>query len=97
MRSLKNILFVLAAFAWLMVTSHCRLESVPGFEFLACLTESNCHGEQSSEKSDDAGCCSVEKSEYKTQQFRAMLPSQQYPQTPNLYGTATMKKWKVLS
>lgn len=75
MRSLKNILFVLAAFVWLPMTSHCRLESVPGFEFLACLTESSCHGEQSSEKPADAGCCSVEKSEYKTEQFRVMLPS----------------------
>jgi hypothetical protein len=28
--------------------------------------------------------------------IRKMLPSQQYPQTPNLYGTASMKKWKVL-
>lgn len=29
--------------------------------------------------------------------IRRLLPSQQYPQTPNLYGTATMKKWKVLA
>ncbi len=28
--------------------------------------------------------------------IRKVLPSQQYPQTPNLYGTASMKKWKVL-
>jgi hypothetical protein len=25
------------------------------------------------------------------------LPTQQYPQTPNLYGSTSMKKWKVLS
>lgn len=77
MRSLKNILFVLAAFVWLPMTSHCRLESIPGFEFLACLTENNCHGEQSSQNPapEDAGCCSVEKSEYKTEQFRVTLPS----------------------
>ena len=56
------------------MTSHCRLESVPGFEFLACLTESSCHGEQSSEKPADAGCCSVEKSHYKTEQLRVTLP-----------------------
>jgi hypothetical protein len=32
--------------------------------------------------------------------FKAMrqaLPSQQYPQTPNLYGSTSMKKWKVLA
>jgi hypothetical protein len=28
--------------------------------------------------------------------IRKVLPSQQYPQTPNLYGTKSMKKWKVL-
>ncbi len=32
------------------------------------------------------------------QWFRAVrraLPSQQYPQSPNLFGTAAMKSWKV--
>jgi hypothetical protein len=28
--------------------------------------------------------------------IRQALPSQQYPQSPNLYGTSSMKKWKVL-
>ncbi len=28
--------------------------------------------------------------------IRKALPSQQYPQSPNLYGTRTMKRWKVL-
>ena len=27
--------------------------------------------------------------------IRKALPSQQYPQTPNLYGTKSMKAWKV--
>jgi hypothetical protein len=27
---------------------------------------------------------------------RAALPSQQYPQTPNLYGSSTMKRWRAL-
>lgn len=29
--------------------------------------------------------------------IRAVLPSQQYPQAPNLFGTTSMKKWKVLA
>lgn len=29
--------------------------------------------------------------------IRKVLPSQQYPQRPNLFGTATMKGWKVLA
>ena len=28
---------------------------------------------------------------------RAALPSQQYPQTPNLYGSRSMRRWKVLA
>jgi metacaspase-1 len=28
--------------------------------------------------------------------IRTMLPSQQYPQTPNLFGASVMKLWKVL-
>ena len=29
--------------------------------------------------------------------IRQALPSQQYPQSPNLYGSALMKKWKHLA
>ena len=29
--------------------------------------------------------------------IRAVLPSQQYPQSPNIYGSRAMKQWKVLS
>lgn len=29
--------------------------------------------------------------------IRKVLPSQQYPQSPNLYGSASMKKWKIFS
>ena len=28
---------------------------------------------------------------------RRMLPSQQYPQSPNLFGSSSMKRWKVLA
>ena len=80
MRSLKNILFVLAAFAWLPMTSHCKLESVPGFEFLACISETNCHGESKPQGTvpEQSGCCSIEKSHYKSDQFRVTI------QTPEM-------------
>lgn len=73
-RFLKSILVVLVALAWLPMTMHCRLESVPGLEFLACLTEGDCHTEQSSDRSDD-DCCSVEKSDYRISQTRLTLPA----------------------
>jgi hypothetical protein len=28
--------------------------------------------------------------------IRKVLPSRQYPQTPNFYGSTRMKRWKVL-
>jgi len=76
-RALRNILIVLVAVVWLPMTMHCRLETVPGLEFLACLTDGDCHDEQSSDRGD-TGCCSVEKSQYKTEQHRLTL------QPPNL-------------
>ena len=29
--------------------------------------------------------------------IRKVLPSQQYPQSPNLYSSSSMKRWKVLA
>jgi hypothetical protein len=29
--------------------------------------------------------------------IKKVLPSQQYPQTPNLFGSQSMKKWKVFA
>jgi hypothetical protein len=74
MRAFRSTFFVLAAFLWLPVSAHCRLETVPGFEFLACLTEGTCHDNKSSDRGD-SGCCAVEKSQYKTQQPRLTLRS----------------------
>ena len=82
MRLIKKILYVLAAFAWLLMTSHCKLEVLPGLEFLACVSESDCHGNESPD-GDNAGCCAVEKSDYKTEQFRVTSPS------PNFLLVAT--------
>ena len=44
-------------------------------------------GEASIEQSDPLGCNKI---------YRKALPSQKYPQTPNRYGTKSMKAWKVL-
>jgi hypothetical protein len=65
---------LLLALAWVPLMSHCKLESVPGLEFLACLSDGDSHGEQSSD-CDDTGCCSAEKSLYKTEKSHLALPS----------------------
>ena len=72
-RSLRNIWFALAALAWLSMSMHCQLETVPGLEFLACQTATP----QSNPNSHcgDNGCCAAEKSQYKSEQLRVSLPS----------------------
>lgn len=74
LRSLKNILFVLAAFAWLLGTAHCKLEALPGFEVLSCQSENGCHDEKDAAH-DDVGCCLMEKTQYKSASMRIVPPS----------------------
>jgi len=54
---------------WLPVTFHCELESIPGLEFVRCVSDT-------SDRSDcgDDGCCAVEKSQYKSEQHRQPIP-----------------------
>jgi len=72
----RNILVVLLAVAWLPMTAHCRLEIVPGLEFLACQSESE---SSDNESSDCAECCSVEKSQYRIGQHRLMVAPPNLP------------------
>jgi hypothetical protein len=71
-RNFRSIFFALAAFAWLPVSAHCQLETVPGLEFLACKTTAPASNPDS--HCGDDGCCSAEKSEYKSEQLRLTLP-----------------------
>ena len=54
---------------WLPATLHCQLESIPGLEFVRCASDtpdqSDCSGD---------GCCAVEKSQYKSEQYRQTVP-----------------------
>ena len=70
-RYFRNIFFALAAFLWLPVSAHCQLETVPGLEFLRCASDT----QTAQGHCNDSGCCSAEKSQYKTEQARATLPS----------------------
>jgi len=76
-RFLKNIFVVLVAVVWLPLTMHCQLEPLPGLEFLICQPDRDSQGKQSSD-CGNTGCCSAEKSHYKTEQHRRTL------QPPNL-------------
>jgi hypothetical protein len=54
------------------MSMHCQLEGIPGLEFLACQTTAPASNPNS--HSCDSGCCSAEKSEYKSEQLRLTLP-----------------------
>jgi hypothetical protein len=71
-RTLRRVMVLLLALAWVPLMSHCKLESVPGLEFLACLAEGDSHDEQSSD-CEDTECCSAEKSLYKTEKSHLVL------------------------
>jgi len=73
-RRLRNIVFVLAALLWWPASVHCQLETVPGFEFLSCETDSSTsHG-----TSDDCdNCCAVEKAQYRIDNAKLSIPTPQ--------------------
>ncbi len=73
-RFLRKTLLVLTALLWLPVSNHCKLEVIPGLEFLACCT----HAGQTPHQDDDCksdGCASVESGLYKTED-RSIATSQ---------------------
>lgn len=56
----------LLALTWVLLTSHCRIEAMPGFEFLRCATDVHA-SDKANEGGDpckDAGCCSIESAQY---------------------------------
>ena len=65
MRKLRNILFLLLAFAWAPITWHCNLEVLPLLDFLACCAHDQVVPHQDSDCDED-GCALVESGNYKT-------------------------------
>lgn len=63
MRLAKTALIVLLGFAWLPLTAHCKIETIPGFEWLACQPAGDTQSTPSSHC--DPGCCSVESSSFR--------------------------------
>jgi hypothetical protein len=64
-RSVKAMLALLLALAWVPLTSHCLLESACGFEFLRCAADTQ-GSPANPDHCGDNGCCSVEEASYQT-------------------------------
>jgi hypothetical protein len=61
-RSVKTMLALLLALAWAPLMSHCALEIIPAFHWLACKSGGN--SEPGTTSHCGAGCCAAETSSY---------------------------------
>jgi hypothetical protein len=59
---------------WVPLTMHCRLESLPGMEFLVCCPHEDASPHQDSDCDDDV-CAVVESASYKTENNRVVIPT----------------------
>lgn len=66
---LKTIFVFALALAWVPLTSHCKLEGLPGLSFLACESKD-------AQKPDcgDSGCCDFEFTEYRSDSIKVTCP-----------------------
>lgn len=53
----------LLALSWALLTSHCQVEAMPGFEFLRCAPDSH-QSDESGDPCKDNGCCAIESAQY---------------------------------
>lgn len=67
---------LLVALAWVLLTSHCRIEALPGFEFLRCATDVHepVESENGGDPCEDAGCCSMESAQYHAPRQQELTP-----------------------
>ena len=81
---LFQILLTLSLVAlWPLATSHCRLEQLPGLEFLTCVGERVTEAHPDKDCETD-GCASVESGFYKVEDGRPMLPPPSLVSSPLL-------------
>ena len=72
-KPLRTLLTLLLVALWPLATSHCRLEQMPGFEFLACADETAAAPHQENGCKTDS-CASVESGFYKTEDGHQVVP-----------------------
>ena len=62
----------LLALTWVLLTSHCKIEAMPGFEFLRCAA--NFQASNEGDPCKDAGCCSIESAQYQAPRQQEVAP-----------------------
>ncbi len=67
------MIVALLALAWVPLTSHCKIEALPGFEFLRCLTDAQTANE-GGDPCQDGNCCAVESAKYQSPRQQEVVP-----------------------
>lgn len=75
-RTIKIAMVSLVALTWVLLTSHCKIEVMPGFEFLRCATDIHAPAESESggDPCKDSGCCSFESAQYQAPRQQEAAP-----------------------
>ena len=75
-RTIRITMVSLVALTWVLLTSHCKIEAMPGFEFLRCATDVHTPAESESggDPCKDAGCCSIESAQYHAPRHQEIAP-----------------------
>jgi hypothetical protein len=87
-KSLRTLLTLLLVAVWPLVASHCRIEQLPGFDFLACAGEDADATQQEDCETDS--CATVESGLYKTEDGRQTVPTPPASLSPIL--TASLRE-----
>jgi hypothetical protein len=67
------MLALLLALAWVPLMSHCKLETVPGLQFLRCAFEDQAPAKAPGH-CDGASCCAVESGKYQAPSHQQIVP-----------------------
>jgi hypothetical protein len=75
-RTIRIAMVSLLALTWVLLTSHCKIEAMPGFEFLRCATDIHAPAESESggDPCKDVGCCSIESAQYHAPRQHELAP-----------------------
>jgi len=73
MRSLKTMLALLLALAWMPLMSHCKLETVLGFQFIRCASEGQAPVNGPGHCGGDY-CCAVETGSFQAPNHQQIVP-----------------------
>lgn len=75
-RTIRITMVSLVALMWVLLTSHCKIEAMPGFEFLRCAADIHAPAESESggDPCKDTGCCSIESAQYHAPRQHELVP-----------------------